>query len=743
MAKEPPELKSGGEHPAEQTDEGTLSSSALPHDSAGESRTQAPRPETQGLLKPGDILKGQFEIIRTLGRGGMGVVYEARDRFLDERIALKTILPAHLSNKRAVRRFIEEINVARALNHANIIPVYDVAQDGGNLFFTMEFLEGDSLRRILQKRGCFDLEDTVRIVSQLADALIYAHEYIVHHDLSSDNVMVAEDGTVRLLDFGLARMKTRGTMTAAGATLGKAYYMAPEQAKDASKVDARADIFSLGVMVFEMLIGELPSGLQRLSGLCPELPPACDALLERCLAPVEKRFASAAEFKAALEKCLAAPAHELELAPDGRGEETEPASAHALRKTRQKPFTLITRIEAASPEWQAAAEGLQGFLHEQLSTQSDHKSEAKEADDQARRRRVTKRLKTRALSFGAAALGRMKQMLVARLTGRKARHPSTEAVPDAAPGRKRRKWAVAALGLAAAACVLGVILGAQFLRESGSRSPATESASEFVVPPSGGQQPAVPSSDASDPNRLKAALQTAVQPRETRTFSGIKMVWIPPGTFLMGSPSRKDRDKRQHRVTLTKGFWLGNTEVTKAQWKAVMGTEPWKGKSRYVLDDPDSPAVYMSWEDAQTFCKRAGNGFRLPTEAEWEYACRAGSRTAYCFGDSSSGLGTYGWYGGNADSKGEGYAHKVGQKKPNAWGLHDMCGNVWEWCQDRYGDYPRGSVTDPTGPWTGTYRVLRGGSWNDYPAACRSAARGRLTLVNRRTYGGFRVARTP
>jgi len=170
------------------------------------------------------------------------------------------------------------------------------------------------------------------------------------------------------------------------------------------------------------------------------------------------------------------------------------------------------------------------------------------------------------------------------------------------------------------------------------------------------------------------------------------------------------------------------TEVTQAQWKAVMGTAPWAGKA-HAREGDTCAASYLSWSDASDFCRKlsakAGKTVRLPTESEWEYACRAGTSRAYHFGNDSKQLGRYAWYGDNADSKGEGYAHEVGRKQPNPWGLYDLYGNVWEWCRDWFKmSYPTDSIqVDPSGPATGRSRVLRGGSYGSHPAYCRSASR--------------------
>jgi formylglycine-generating enzyme required for sulfatase activity len=208
---------------------------------------------------------------------------------------------------------------------------------------------------------------------------------------------------------------------------------------------------------------------------------------------------------------------------------------------------------------------------------------------------------------------------------------------------------------------------------------------------------------------------------ETFTNSiGMELVYIKPGSFMMGSPTgeaNRGGDERQHRVTLTAGFHMGVTEVTQAEWGAVMGTNP-----SYFKGD-DRPVEQVSWHDAVAFCeelsRREGRRYRLPTEAEWEYACRAGSTTAFSFGNSESDLGQYGWYGSNSGDQ----THPVAQKKPSAWGLHDMHGNVWEWCRDWHSDYTSSATTDPNGAQTGMDRVLRGGSWGSGAQFCRSANR--------------------
>jgi formylglycine-generating enzyme required for sulfatase activity len=221
---------------------------------------------------------------------------------------------------------------------------------------------------------------------------------------------------------------------------------------------------------------------------------------------------------------------------------------------------------------------------------------------------------------------------------------------------------------------------------------------------------------------------------------------------MMGSPGSDedadDDERPQHRVRITKPFYLGATEVTQGQWEAVMGTRPWEGNS-HVRTGTDYPATHVSWGDAVEFCQRLGKKenatYRLPSEAEWEYACRAGTTTAYHFGDDTSPLGEYAWFGGlsgDGNCRNERYAHQVARKKPNSWGLYDMHGNVWEWCRDWHADdyYAGSDAADPNGAASGTHRVIRGGCWL-YPAEnCRSAYRSEYEPANRRINVGFRLA---
>lgn len=254
--------------------------------------------------------------------------------------------------------------------------------------------------------------------------------------------------------------------------------------------------------------------------------------------------------------------------------------------------------------------------------------------------------------------------------------------------------------------------------------------------------PAVSAIETTVPSRAVAAPRAA---RENRTISdlALELIWVEPGSFTMGSaidePLRNKAEGPQMNVTFTQGFWLGKTEITQAQYEAIAGRNP----STLKKSGKDAPVEQVSWIDAMAYCEKLtereraagrlpeGFAYTLPTEAQWEYAYRAGSTGAFP-GEPEA----MAWYSGNSG----GTTHPVAQKRPNAWGFHDMMGNVLEWCYDWYGDYPGGAVTDPTGPRHGYYRMARGGSWRMDVNVGRSAARaggspGRLDYTI-----GFRLA---
>ncbi len=270
-----------------------------------------------------------------------------------------------------------------------------------------------------------------------------------------------------------------------------------------------------------------------------------------------------------------------------------------------------------------------------------------------------------------------------------------------------------------------------------------------LMHPAAGAEPAPavsPFSPAGAKAHQRAWAEHLGLPIQVTNSAGMKLLLIPPGQFIMGSPQDEEwhrPDEVLHRVTLTKGFYMGATEVTQGHWKAVMGKNP----SFFTGDD--LPVETVTWDQAAEFCRKLSEKeqkpYRLATEAEWEYACRAGTTTPFHTGemispDQANYDGNRTYAGGRKGVFRESTA-KAGSLPPNPWGLHEMHGNVWEWCADWYAEYPKGEATDPAGPANGDRRIFRGGCWINFPAVCRSANRAKVAPVSWNFHLGFRVVR--
>lgn len=264
--------------------------------------------------------------------------------------------------------------------------------------------------------------------------------------------------------------------------------------------------------------------------------------------------------------------------------------------------------------------------------------------------------------------------------------------------------------------------------------PATAHAPNVTQKPQTLTRRIPPGFQAAPDTRPEPYTKTGLAQSIIHEATGIELVYIPAGHSMMGSPKTEQEaaaglrrewveDEVQHQVTISQGFYMGKYEVTQAQWQKLMGNNP----SYFQNAGMDAPVEQVSWDDCQEFCRKAGSGLRLPTEAEWEYACRAGTTTAFHYGDSLDATmanfnGNYP-YGRGVKGAYRETTMPVGQFKPNAWGLYDMHGNVWEWCQDWYGPYPTGAITDSKGPGSERHRVVRGGGWATIASGCRSATR--------------------
>jgi serine/threonine protein kinase len=253
-------------------------------------------------FEPGSVLANRYEVREVLGHGHVGVVLRVFDYERGHDVAIKVIHAAHMANHEMMARFVRGATLAYDLDHPGIVKLYESHNWNDMLFYTMEFVQGKTLRHWLSERKRLDFGSAVRVLCLLADALDYAHKTTIHRDVSPDSIMVLADGSVRLLDFGLAKHEDRFLgLTMVGTNLGKLMYMAPEQELDASGVDHRADIYPLGIMLFEVLVGHTPQIGRRIRDFCPDLPPDIDVFLLKALARKPgDRFSTAREFREAL-----------------------------------------------------------------------------------------------------------------------------------------------------------------------------------------------------------------------------------------------------------------------------------------------------------------------------------------------------------------------------------------------------------------------------------------------------------
>ncbi|HVS39253.1 MAG TPA: bifunctional serine/threonine-protein kinase/formylglycine-generating enzyme family protein [Gemmataceae bacterium] len=631
----------------------------------------------------------RYQVRELLGSGAFGAVYRAFDPQLERDVALKVLRPELTASTLAVERFLREAKAAARLRHPHIVPVHDAGRAGDVHYIASAFIRGRTLASAVRPGGV-DPRQAAVWTMQLASALGYAQQQgVLHRDVKPANAMLDESGALQLMDFGLAAWtqdeSTR--LTQEGTVMGTPAYMSPEQADgDTANVGPASDVYSAGVVLYQLLTGRLPFEAPRTAGLvyqivhtAPPPPsarrPGLDPALETiCLKAIAKRpaerFATGEEMAAALRSWLAG-----------------------------------VPAEKSSAEWEKETSA-------DLSPRSD--------------------AMTASLAAGPTT------------DGRSPRH-----------GIPPLSW----FGLAGAAAIL--ILGAAYLLLRLRPSPTAAAPARPAEPP----RAAAPF-DAEEAKRLQQAWADSLGlPVERAVDLGggvqLNLRLIPPGSFTMGSPEgengRFPNEGPQHPVEITRPFYLGLTPVTKGQFAAFAQEDGYQTEAEkrgevgtwrkptelfipFVQVD-DDPVVCVNWNDAMQFCrwlsKKGGAACGLPTEAEWEYACRAGTTTAYFFGADVKQLGDYQWFHGNNTAT---HPLLVGRKRPNVWGLYDMGGNVCQLCADYYGDYKEGLCRDPRGADSGDGYVLRSGSWANDAPYCRSAFRDHTDADSRWGHLGFRVA---
>ncbi len=283
-------------------------------------------------FRRGEVINGRYTVLDLIGRGGMGCIYKVHDNVLGEDVALKTLLPQFLREKMVVERFFNEARIARKLAHPNIVRVHDIGSAGKGVYISMEYVQGESLRNRLEKLPPgkrLPLDEVLRVVEELCVALEYAHQFTIHRDIKPENVMIDRDGRVKLMDFGISKLMDNTRMTSASVVMGTPYYMSPEQLRNSRDVDARSDIYSVGVMLYELVTGNMPTGVPKpASEMIREVPPELDRIIARCVDPdPARRFQTAGELRQAIA--------ELRTARSGKsGAPTRVASALKGKKSR-------------------------------------------------------------------------------------------------------------------------------------------------------------------------------------------------------------------------------------------------------------------------------------------------------------------------------------------------------------------------------------------------------------------------
>ena len=703
----------------------------------------------------GKTLSNRYEVLRPLGEGGMGKVYLAKDKRFGKQVVVK-VPTMEAGDKDFKDRFMREIASLATLEHPHIVTTVDWGEIEGIPFLVLRYLGGGSLRdRITDAEGYYKpmpLAGLNQWLPQIASALDFIHtKNWVHRDLKPDNILFDEAGNPYLADFGIAKAlegAPMGVKTIMGAFIGTPQYMAPEMHLGKG-IGPRADQFGLAVLVYEALAGKIPFNgitptaifVEVIQGkatpiheLVPGIPlEKSNALMKGITKEPKDRYGSCVEFANAI-LGLSSPEIELEKTVKGPAKVIIPKTKIETPKEVAIPGTKIEKPlapnqEIAQTRLEKAESGPEVRLRGENYSSKKGDLLAQLCRALVESGKVTQELFLEVRKFcknndiselpGGVLLAEKIETIV------KKRYISIEASEEIVSLAKE---------------ILG--LGKPLI--TGTRVVGT-----------------------SKPEQVKKAADKDLKKEILENLGkGIKleMVLIPAGKFMTKyKPDEKTYDKYEDgdedeyedeyeyededededeyedededvsitEVIITRPYYMGKYEVTQEQWEAVMGNNPSSNKGAKF------PVTDVSWDDCQEFIKKlnsmADGGYRLPTEAEWEYACRAGTTAENSYGDNLT----------ENDANTNGNTIKtVGSYRPNAFGLYDMNGNVWEWCEDWYGPYPFGSATDPKGPETGDDRVLRNGSLFKM-VEFGSSFRKRNTTNFRCYIYGFRLAKTP
>jgi len=649
------------------------------------------------LMDINGAIIGQYHIIKQIGEGGMATVYKAYQPNLDRYVAVKVLATDLADTKDFIARYEREGRIVARLRHRNILTIFDYGRQGDVFYLVMEYVSGGTL---VERLGWpQDLAYAVNIVSQVGDALAYAHRQgMIHRDVKPGNILMAGEDWPLLADFGLAKvLEDSLLLTASGACVGTPQYMSPEQAQGLT-VDRRSDIYSLGIVLYEAVTGRPPFGADS--------PVAI--ILRRMNEP--------------------------------------PTPPRTLRSDLPKEMEhIILKALAQSP-----ADRYQRMEEFLVDLQKAYPLPANGSP----------------VHWGNAQPGPKGQPVVFRLA------PMPVDTPRL-PRRRSFPWIGVTVGivlLSALVLILLLFMNSTTLWQSFGG--AQDTASQISLTTGTSPSTVAPSSTVTPTTLRRPFDGTQDTAPATRTIElqvwqtdGAEMVFVPAGEFAMGSQELGDDERPAHQVHLD-GFWIDRYEVTNTRfarfvtatgyqtdaerrgWGWVWKDSAWekveeanwrhpRGPDSSIEGKLDHPVVLVSWSDAEAYCQWAGKD--LPSEAQWEKAARGTDDRRYAWGDEFDSVKA------NTNESGLGDTTPVGSFSPQGnspYGASDMTGNVWEWVADWYASdyYSQAPSANPPGPATGTYRVLRGGSWPFDEVYARTAFRYNVRPDYTYDFAGFRCS---
>lgn len=695
-------------------------------------------------LKTGASLQGgKYKIEKVLGKGGFGITYLAYQQGLNRYVAVKEFFMSDYCNReestcavsipsvgsremveKYKSKFVKEAQTIAELDNAHIVPIYDVFEENGTAYYVMKYIGGGSLSSLVKKGEALPMDLAMSYVRQVAEALAYCHERnIAHLDVKPGNVLI-QDGVAVLIDFGISKHYDAGGEQTSSTPIGISKGYAPlEQYKRGGVVTFSpvTDIYSLGAVLFRLVTGQTPPDADEVNedGL-PEFPSDVPQYIQDAIAaamqPKKKdRPQSVEEFVALLvEPAVEDDSEDTELEDDD-SEDTEltdnvdPANGKPGKKSDEVPGDEPGKTPVR-PLKKGLLYGIAAGVLAALAVVicilcgigNSEKRKAAETDQS----------QYLALISSADSLSRTETSLSEAM-----------ALYDSAAVYEIQ-YAGTLFSSLFDQDALSSSLRIQSQIDSISAVRQHESAEKLRRELAAAEQ-ARKEKEQAEKERLererKKREEAERKKRETGYSNGVlkvngieyPMVYVSGGSFLMGSENSDDSNETPvHRVTLS-SYRIGKYEVTQELWETVMGNNPSDNKG------PLRPVERVTWDDCQDFIRKlnalTGQSFKLPTEAQWEFAARGGNNSNGYKYSGSNYIDSVAWYDGNSE-----YAtHEVGMKLPNELGIYDMSGNVDEWCDDYYGRYSSSSVTNPTVPSGRSDRVIRGGSFYTAAGRCR------------------------